>query len=65
MQDKLSLIYRVESVIILIAIASLWPRIFLGWSGTMWFLVECSVLAVLAAIFIRRTRSAGKGKRDN
>jgi hypothetical protein len=54
MGGKVEKLFWIENIFMLLAIALLWPRIFLGWSGPAWFGVECLVLAVLVAIFIRR-----------
>jgi hypothetical protein len=58
MADRTDRIFWIENVLILLAIVALWPRIFLGWSGRGWFAVECLVLAVMVAIFVRRLNAA-------
>ena len=58
MAGKTNRLFWAENIFLLVAVVALWPPIFLGWTGTGWLLVECAVLTILIAIFIRRVKAA-------
>ena len=62
MDGKWSRTYWIENALILVAIVLLWPRIFLGWSGPVWFAVECVMLVIMAVICIRRLKAVHRWK---
>ncbi|HPD15590.1 MAG TPA: hypothetical protein PLE19_11595 [Planctomycetota bacterium] len=43
-----------ETVAIFLAIASLWPAYILKWEGPGWRVLSYVMLAVMAAVFVRR-----------
>jgi len=43
-----------ETIAIFVAIASLWPAYILTWDGPGWRILSYVMLAVMAAVFVRR-----------